>query len=200
MLQIQDTIVSLDIIEEFFCCDIEACKGECCIAGDAGAPLSEPEFEKISEILPKIDNYLTPAGKKALAEGGAGYYDQEGDLVTTLIEGAACAYTGFAPNGICYCTLEKAFNDGKTNFRKPISCALYPVRLKEYKIFTGVQLHKWKICKQAFALGRSKGIRVYQFLKQPLIQRFGQEWYDELDFTAKEYLKMKENGSLNIEK
>lgn len=196
MLQIQDTIVSLDLIEEFFCCDIEACHGDCCIEGDAGAPISPQEYETLNNLLPKIYDRLTPAGQKVMQEEGVGYYDPDGDLVTSLIDGGACAFSSFAKDGKCFCAIEKAHEDGICKFRKPISCALYPVRLKEYQDFTGVQLHKWKICKPAFALGKKLNIRAYQFLKKPLIQHFGQEWYDELELTAREYLKAKEENRL----
>lgn len=189
MIQIQDTIVSLDLIEEFFCCDIERCKGACCIEGDAGAPLSSEEFEKIQNILPDVIQTLTPAGRKAIQEDGIAYYDQDNDLVTTLIDGGACAFAGFCHDGICTCLLEKAYSQGKTNFRKPESCALYPVRITQNKSFTAVNFHHWKICKPAFTNGRKLGIRAYQFLKKPLTERFGKKWYDELELTADEYLR-----------
>ncbi|MBO4965153.1 MAG: DUF3109 family protein [Muribaculaceae bacterium] len=189
MIQIQDTVVSTDLIEEFFCCDIDRCKGACCIEGDAGAPLSAEEFEKIQNLLPDIIDTLTPAGQRAVREDGVGYYDPDGDLVTTLVDGAACAFAGFCHDGICTCMLEKAFSAGKTNFRKPESCALYPVRLQKFKSFTAVNFHRWKICKPAFTKGRKLNIRAYEFLKEPLTKRFGKEWYDELELTAREYIR-----------
>lgn len=196
MIHIQDTLVSLDLIEEFFCCDIDACHGDCCIEGDAGAPLSLDEFETINDILPSVADSLTPTGRRIVEQEGVGYYDPDGELVTSLVEGGVCAFADFAKDGHCFCALEAACSAGKSSFRKPISCALYPVRLKQYDGFTAVNLHKWKICRPAFALGRKKGIRAYQFLKGPLTQRFGQEWYDELDLTAREYFKAKEANSL----
>lgn len=196
MIQIQDTIVSLDLIEEFFCCDIDACHGDCCVEGDAGAPLTETEFETLNEILPEIIDLLTPAGRKVILEDGPAYYDPDGELVTSLVDGAACAFADFDKNGCCYCAIERACENGCVDFRKPASCALYPVRLKKYPSFTAVNFHKWKICRPAFALGKKLNLRAYQFLKKPLIARFGQEWYDELDLTAKQYLKAKEENRL----
>lgn len=195
MIQIQNTIVSLDLIEKFFCCDLEACHGDCCIEGDAGAPLTLEEFEKINEILPEILPLLTPQARKVIEQEGVGYYDQEGDLVTSLVAGANCVFTTFGPGGQCLCALEQAYRGGKTDFCKPQSCHLYPVRLKQYPAFLAVNFHKWDICKAALALGRAKGLRAYQFLREPLIARFGQEWYDELDLTAREYLRQKTNNS-----
>lgn len=192
MIQIQDTIVSLDLIEKFFCCDLNACHGDCCIEGDAGAPLTMEEFEKINEILPVIMPLLTPQAQEVIRQEGVGYYDQEGDLVTSLVGGANCVFTTFAPGGMCLCALEQAYREGKTDFCKPQSCHLYPIRLKQYPSFLAVNYHKWDICRAAETLGKAKKLRVYEFLKEPLIARFGKGWYDELDFTAKEYLRQKE--------
>ena len=199
MLQIKDTLVSLDLIERFFHCDLDVCLGNCCIEGDAGAPLTEEEARKIRSILPEVWPYLTPAGKRVLEEEGESYIDEEGDLVTSLIDGRACAFTYFGTGGKCLCALEKAFLDGKTDFRKPSSCALYPVRLKQYDSFMAVNFHRWRICKSAELLGRSKNERAWQFLRGPLTDYFGAEWYEELDFTAREYLRQQEESN-NIAK
>lgn len=196
MLQIRDTLVSLDLIDYFFICDLEKCLGACCIEGDAGAPVTREEIEKINAVLPEIKTYLTPAATKEIEENGTSYIDEEGELVTNIVNGADCVFTTFEKGGLCLCALEKAYNDGKIPYCKPSSCQLYPVRLKEYAGFTAVNLHHWKICKSARKLGMIKGVRAYQFLKQPLIRKFGQEWYDELDFTAKEYLRQKATGEL----
>ena len=115
--------------------------------------------------------------------------DEEGDLVTQIVDGRNCVFTTYGPGGMCMCAIEKAFRDGKIDFYKPISCHLYPVRIKEYDGFTAINLHRWKICRCAEVLGREKGVRAYQFLKTPLIRRFGQEWYDELALTCEEYLR-----------
>lgn len=193
MLQIQDTLVSLDLVERFFCCDLDKCLGECCIEGDAGAPITEDERKTIERVLPEVWDYLLPAAKRAIEEEGTAYYDEEGDLVTQIVEGKNCVYSCYSEDGKCLCAFEKAYREGKIDFYKPISCHLYPVRIKEYADFTAVNYHRWKICKCAEVLGRAQGIRVYQFLKEPLIRRFGQEWYDELALTCEEYLKQYPN-------
>jgi hypothetical protein len=192
LIQIKDTLVSLDLIEKYFVCDLDACLGACCIEGDAGAPLAPGEAERIEEVLPVVEPYLLPRALAAIKEDGASYLDPDGDLVTQIVDGRDCVYTCYAPGGKCLCALEKAFREGKIPDVKPISCRLYPVRLKEYDGFTAVNFHKWKICKPAEALGRKLGVRAYQFLKGPLTAKFGKEWYDELELTADEYLKWKE--------
>lgn len=188
MIKIGDTLVSLDVVEKFFCCDLEACKGECCIAGDAGAPLTDEEDRLLKELYPRIKPHLNAKAEKAIEEEGASYKDPEGDTVTQLIEGAACVYTCMEKDGLCLCALEKARRAGANELFKPISCSLYPVRVKDYGSFKAVNYDRWKICRPAETLGSKKGIRVYQFLRDPLIRRFGHEWYDELVLTAKEYL------------
>ena len=189
MLQIQDTLVTLDVVERFFCCDLDKCLGECCIEGDAGAPITEDEQAEIERVLPDVWDYLLPAAKKAIEEEGFAYRDIEGDLVTQIVEGKNCVFSCYGADGMCLCTFEKAFREGKIDFYKPVSCHLYPLRIKEYPTFTAVNYHRWKICKCAEVLGRAKGIRVYQFLREPLIRRFGKDWYDELALTCEEYLK-----------
>lgn len=189
MLQIKDTLVSLDLVEEFFECDLSRCLGECCVEGDAGAPMTEEEFERIESHREKILPLLTPAGRRVFEEQGAGYYDPDGELVTSIVEGRDCIFTCYAQGGLCLCALEKAFREGELPDLKPMSCRLYPVRLKEYAGFIAVNFHHWKICKGAKACGREKGIRAYEFLRGPLERRFGKEWWNELDFTAREYMK-----------
>ena len=137
MLQIQDTLVSLDLAERFFCCDLSKCMGECCIEGDAGAPITREEYEKLKEVLPVVSDDLTPAGRKEIEERGVGYVDEEGDLVTTIVNGRDCAFCTYGPGGVCLCAVEKAYREGRIkDFRKPASCALYPVRLTRYPSFT----------------------------------------------------------------
>lgn len=189
MLQIKDALVSLDVVERFFCCDLSKCLGECCIEGDAGAPLTQDEKEKIEQILPQVWDDLLPAARRAIEEDGVAYLDPDGDLVTQIVDGRNCAFSYYGENGMCLCAIEKAYREGRIDFYKPISCHLYPIRLTEHPTFTAVNVHRWKICKCAEILGRKEGIRVYQFLKAPLIRRFGQEWYDELALTCEEYLK-----------
>ncbi len=189
MIQINDTLVSLDVVERYFECDLDSCLGECCIEGDAGAPLLQEEKEKLDQLLPKVMEYLSPAAREVAMEQGASYVDEEGDLVTSIVNGKDCIFTCYAPGGKCLCVLEKLRREGHEEFFKPISCSLYPVRLKDYGGMTAVNYHRWKICKCAEILGRKNGIRVYEFLKEPLIRRFGERWYEELETTAKEWLK-----------
>lgn len=193
MLQIQNTIVTLDLAEEFFCCDLEKCLGACCIEGDAGAPVTIDEVEKIEEVLPVVEPEMLPRAVEEVRQNGVAYVDQEGDLVTTILDGRNCAFTCYAPGGICLCALEKAFREGKTSFKKPASCSLYPLRLTTYPTFTAVNYHRWKICRDAVANGRKKGIRLYQFLRGPLTERFGKEWYDELAQACELYLSQKDS-------
>lgn len=188
MLQIQNALVSLDLIEKFFICDLDKCLGECCIEGDAGAPITKDEYEKLKQIVDVVWDDLLPESQRAIKESGVAYIDEEGDLVTQIIGGKNCVFTYMDKNGKCLCAIEKAYREGRTDFYKPISCHLYPLRLTEYPTFTAVNFHSWKICKAAQVLGRAKGVRVYQFLKEPLIRRFGKEWYDELCEACEAYL------------
>ena len=192
MLQIGNILISLDIVERFFCCDLSKCLGECCIEGDAGAPITKEEYAKLKTILPDIWDYLLPEAQNVIKEQGVGYIDEDGDLVTSIINGKNCVFTCYGNNGMCYCAIEKAYREGKTDFYKPISCHLYPLRLTEYENFTAVNYHRWKICKAAEVLGRKEGIRIYQFLEAPLIRRFGKEWYYELCRVCEAYLKENE--------
>lgn len=189
MIQIQDTLVSLDLIERFFCCDLSQCLGECCIEGDAGAPITLEEFETLSEIYPKVEHLITPAAQEAIRSEGVGYYDCEGELVTQIVNGRDCVFTCYEKGGLCSCALEKVYNEGETCFRKPESCALYPVRLKKVGDLTAVNFHRWKICRAAEVLGRKLNMRAYQFLNRPLTEKFGEDWYEELCVTAEEYLR-----------
>ncbi len=192
MLQIQNTLVSLDLAEQFFCCDLDSCRGECCIEGDAGAPITDDERREIERILPEIIDDMIPAGRREVEENGVAYVDEEGDLVTTIVDGRNCAFTCYGPDGLCLCAIEKACREGRIDFLKPSSCHLYPLRLTEYPTFTAVNYHRWKICRPAEALGRRLGIRLYQFLREPLIKRFGQEWYDELSLACETHLAEKQ--------
>lgn len=193
MFVIKNTLVSLDLIERFFVCDLSVCKGQCCIDGDAGAPLTEEEGKDLEKNINKIMPYLTPGGRKAIQEEGVSYYDRDGDLVTTLIEGCNCAFSVYDENGTCLCALEKAYREDKLPNLKPSSCFLYPVRLQKIGNMTGVNLHRWKICSCAEKNGKNLGVRAYQFLKEPLIRQFGKEWYEELERVASEWLRQKEN-------
>lgn len=189
MLQIKDTLVTLDMAERFFQCDLSKCLGECCIEGDAGAPITEEEFEKLEKVKEIVWDDLLPAARERIKEAGVGYVDEEGDLVTQIVDGRNCVFTTYAPGGMCLCAIEKAYREGRCDWRKPKSCYLYPLRLTTYPTFTAVNYHRWKICKCAEILGRANGTRLYQFMKEPLIERFGQEWYDELCEACEAYLE-----------
>lgn len=189
MFVIKDTLVSLDLVERFFVCDLNVCKGQCCIDGDAGAPLLPEEHEVLKKNLPAILPLLSPAGRRAITEGGIAYYDEDGDMVTTLIEGRNCAFTCYSEDGICLCALEKGMREGLLPDIKPSSCYLYPVRLQKVGNMTALNFHRWKICNCAEKNGRKLGIRAYRFLEKPLVRQFGREWYDELCKVAEEWLK-----------
>lgn len=185
MIQIGNTIVSFDLFEKKFCCALAVCKGACCIEGDSGAPLEEGEIEQIGQNYGNIRAYMKPAGIAAVEEQGFGGCDLDGDLVTPLINGAECAYA-IDENGSCWCAIEKAWTEGKSDFRKPISCHLYPVRVKKYPEFDAVNYHKWKICHGAVVNGEKEGIPVYRFVKDALIRRYGEAWYEQLEYAAGE--------------
>ena len=189
MFLIQDTLVSLDLVERFFACDLDKCLGQCCIDGDAGAPLLESEKVALENHIQEIKPLLKKQARDIIEEEGVSYIDQEGELVTSLINGCECVFTHTSSGGKCLCALEKATREGKLPQLKPISCHLYPVRLKKIGNMNAVNLHKWKICRPAETNGRQLGIRAYQFLKEPLIRRFGPEWYAELERVAHEWLQ-----------
>lgn len=189
MILIKNTLVSLELIERYFVCDLDSCLGQCCIDGDAGAPLLPEEKDAIDAHLESILPLLNPAARRIVEDEGSSYIDEEGDLVTQIVEGRDCVFTTYAEGGKCLCALEKAYREGKLPQLKPSSCHLYPVRLKKLGDLTGVNLHRWKICKCAEINGRLKKVRAYEFLKEPLIRKFGEAWYEELCQTADEWLK-----------
>ena len=186
MLQIEDTIISLDLLEQNFICDLNNCKGACCIEGDEGAPLNANEVKIIEELLPIIWDDLSEKSKDVINNQGITYIDREGEPVISIVNGAECVFTFTDEKGICKCAIEKAYREGKTDFYKPISCHLYPIRLQKYNDYTAVNYHKWNLCKCARKLGNKMQMPVYQFLKEPLIRRFGSEWYKQLEIAAKE--------------
>jgi hypothetical protein len=189
MILIDDKVVSRDIIEEYFCCDLDACLGECCIEGDAGAPITDQERQDLEAALPVVWDDLTPAAQRVINEDGVSYHDRDGELVTSIVDGRDCVFTTYAPGGKCLCSLEKEYREGKLPMVKPISCHLYPIRVSRYAGYTALSYHRWSICKAAEVAGRARGIRIYQAVKGPLIRAFGQKWYDELCTVAEEYLK-----------
>lgn len=189
MFQLGKTIVSEDLIEKDFVCNLNACKGECCIAGEAGAPLEKEEAHILDEIYEDVKPFLRPEGVAAIDKQGKFIKTESGDLETPLIDGAECAYVTFTDKGTASCGIEDAYNAGKINFRKPISCHLYPVRAQNYSEFAAVNYHKWPICDDACALGKELQVPVYKFVKDALIRKFGEDWYSELEKVALEIKK-----------
>ena len=185
MFQIEKTIVSEDLIEKQFVCNLSACKGACCIDGDAGAPLEEEELKILERIYPKIKPFLRKEGIEAIEKQGLYTTNEDGEHETTLIEGADCAYVIFDDKKTALCAIEEAYNQGITDFKKPISCHLYPVRIREYSEFYAVNYDYWPICDDACRLGRELQVPVYKFLKESLIRKFGESWYEELDLIAR---------------
>ena len=186
MLQIDDTIISLDVFEKTFSCDLSVCRGDCCVEGESGAPLEEEEIAVLEEILPVVWDDLSDNSKEVIKQQGVFYVDRDGDFVTSIVNGGECVFTCFDENGICQCAIEKAYKAGKIDFYKPISCHLYPVRLEKYKDFTAVNYHKWSVCHAAWDLGKKTGTPVYRFLKEPLIRRFGEKWYEQVEIAAEQ--------------
>lgn len=179
IIQIGDVLVSEDVVCEFFACDYPVCKGACCIVGDSGAPLEEEEIPALERDYPSFCSLMSDAGRTAAESSGFFAVDREGDLVTPLVPGTEeCAYCRFEGDN-CLCAIEKA------GLTKPISCALYPIRVKKFKGGgMALNLHRWDICKCAFERGKREGIRVYQFLREPLIRRFGPDFYEALSAAA----------------
>ena len=180
MLQIDDTIISLDVIESQFICDLCKCKGQCCVYGESGAPLEKDENDKINEILPIIWDELSPEAQALIEVQDMSSKDNDGELVTSIIKGEECVFTYFDEDGVCKCVIDKAYREGRITVPKPISCHLYPIRLQKYPNFTAVNYHKWSVCKPAVELGEREGVELYKFLKEPLIRKFGEKWYNEL--------------------
>lgn len=189
MIQIADTLVSLDIVEKSFICDLTQCKGACCIEGDSGAPLETREFPILKKILPEVWADLSPEAQEVIKKQGVAYIDSEGEMVTSLVNGRDCVFTCYDEDGICKCAIEKAYREGRIDFYKPISCHLYPIRVAQYHTFRAVNYNKWKICKAAEILGEKHGVPIYKFLKEPLIRKFGEAWYAELEQVAEEWIK-----------
>ena len=190
IFEIGDCLVSEEVITEYFACDYEKCKGCCCIIGDSGAPLKEEEIAKIEEAYPSFSHLMQETGRKVVDEKGFFEMDVDGDIVTPLCPGTEeCAFTHFDEHKNCFCAMERCFFSGKTRFRKPISCWLYPIRVTELSNGKhALNLHRWDICKDAFAKGAKEKVRVYEFLREPLIEAYGEEFYSALSFAAKSFL------------
>ena len=208
ILQIGDVLISSDILTEQFCCDLAACKGQCCIEGDAGAPVTLDEVMEIESCLDEAWGDMSASAQAVVDKQGVAYTDQEGDLVTSIVGGKDCVFTyyddiadfntGEPIHQCCLCALEKAFRQQRSAFCKPISCALYPIREKRFtskqpdgstQEIVALNYHRWEVCRPAVKKGRELGLPVYRFLEGPLVRRFGQEWYDELCAVAQEIQK-----------
>ena len=200
ILQVGDVLLSSEILTEKFCCDLSVCKGACCVEGDAGAPVTLDEIAEIEDCLDEVWHDLSASAQSVIDKQGVAYTDQEGDLVTSIVRGKDCVFTYYGDvecsmvNGqcsiikdCCLCALEKAYREGKTRFCKPVSCALYPIREKQLGGgLVGLNYNRWNVCKMAVAKGVLENTRLYQFLREPLIRRFGEAWYQELLDTVDE--------------
>lgn len=181
LVEIGDKIVSTQLFEERFVCDLNACKGACCVEGDAGAPITHEEIALLKTDLDVIKPYMRPEGIAAVEATDVYYLDEDDEPVTTLVNGAECAFVYFDEKGITKCAIEQAHLDGKTNFKKPISCHLYPIRITKYPDFKALNYDRWKICEPACSLGKQLNVKVYQFLKEPIIRAYGEEFFNEME-------------------
>lgn len=186
LVEVGDKIISTEIFKKKFVCDLNACKGACCIEGDAGAPLTLEEVSVLEDDLDVIKPYMRKKGIEAIEESGVFYMDQDNEPVTTLVNGKECAFVYFDDEGITKCSVEQAYLDGKTSFKKPVSCHLYPIRVKTFNEFTALNYDVWDICKPACECGSKLNVPVFRFLKEPLIRSFGSGFYDELIEIEKE--------------
>lgn len=189
LVEVKDKVVSTQIFERKFVCDLNACKGACCVEGDAGAPLTFEEVDLLEESLEAIKPYMRPEGIAAAEKTGVFYMDDDNEPVTTLVNGAECAFVFFDEQGISKCAVEQAFLDGKTDFKKPISCHLYPIRVKKYTEFEALAYDEWPICAPACACGERLDVPVFRFLKEPLIRAYGEEFFKELETVNEEIRK-----------
>ncbi|MBG8553740.1 DUF3109 family protein [Hymenobacter guriensis] len=180
MIIIQNTVISDDVRDNFFVCNLEACKGACCVEGDLGAPLETAELAILEQEYENIKPFLTEAGRAAIEEQGLYIKDWEDDYSTTTIGDRECAYALYDERGILKCGIEEAYLAGATSFKKPISCHLYPIRITKYEDFEALNYDRWNICSPACSFGANLGVRIYQFLKEPLIRKYGEAWYGEL--------------------
>lgn len=184
MIEIDDKIVSIDILKEYFACDIAQCKGICCVEGNAGAPLEIDEVDTLEEEYSAYKKYMTAEGVEAVESQGFMVVDSDGDYTTPLVNDAECAYS-YNENGVTLCAIEKAWRAGETHFMKPISCHLYPIRLINFASGgVGLNYHRWSVCRSACVAGAKLQKPVYQSLREPLVRRFGEEFYSALDAAA----------------
>ena len=197
LIEVSGVLLSTDILTECFCCDLDACGGACCVEGDAGAPVTLDEIGQIEDALPSAWPFMSAEAKRQVDSQGVAYTDPEGELVTTIVGGKDCAFTYYdrlRPDGntCCLCALEKVCREDQTHFPKPISCALYPIREKRIGgNLIGLNYHRWSVCDGAVRLGRSLNLPLYRFLREPLVRRFGQAWYEELEQVVAELKRQK---------
>ena len=189
MFQLGKTIVSENIIDKDFVCNLSACKGACCVDGDAGAPLENEETKILEDIYPKVKPFLRQEGIDVIEKEGTWITSDFGELETPLINDADCAYVIFDENKTALCAIEEAYNQGIIDWKKPVSCHLYPIRVRDYSEFSAVNYHKWEICDDACSLGKELQVPVYKFVKQALVRKFGEDWYAELEKVAEKHLK-----------
>ncbi|TXG37390.1 DUF3109 family protein [Seonamhaeicola maritimus] len=187
MFQLGKTIVSDDVIKKDFVCNLSACKGACCVDGDAGAPLDKDETAILDEIYSKVKSFLRKEGIEAIEAQGAYITTEDGEFETPLINNADCAYVIFDENEVALCAIEEAYNQGEVSWKKPVSCHLYPVRVMDYTEFSAVNYHKWQICDDACELGKELQVPIYKFVKEALIRKFGEDWYMELEKVAETF-------------
>lgn len=181
MIVIDATIVSEDLLDKHFVCALDKCKGACCVEGDSGAPLEWEETSVLERIFEKVRPFMTKEGIKSVEQYGTWLIDSEGDFVTPLIEGVRqCAYV-FFEKGIAKCAIERAYQEGEIDFRKPVSCHLYPVRITRHETYDAVNYNRWDICSPACANGKQLGVPVFQFVKDALIRKYGEEWFKQLE-------------------
>ena len=185
MLQVEDKIVSFDVFEKQFVCDLSSCKGACCVDGDTGAPITDNELDILSKIFDEVKPYMRQEGIKAIEQQGMCVVDDDGDNTTTLVNNKECAFVSFDKDGTAKCSIEQAYTDGKIEFKKPISCHLFPIRTKKYRDFEAVNYESIDICQPACECGQKLQVPVYRFLKEPLIRSYGVDWFEKLSESAR---------------
>ena len=190
-MQVGKVLLSTEIVTEYFCCDLSACHGQCCVDGESGAPLTLDEAAELERLLPTIEDSLSAEAREVIADQGVAYVDVEGDLVTSIVNGQDCVFTCYE-DGCCLCAAERAYREQLTDWCKPISCALYPIREKRLSNgYVGLNYHRWSVCDPARRKGQELRLPLYRFLKAPLTRRFGGAWYKELEATVDALQAMK---------
>ena len=189
MIEVEDKIISKDLFKKKFVCDLQQCKGACCVEGDSGAPLTKKEVVDIESNLSIIKEEMSPIGKKVIESKKFYYVDEDKEEVTSLVNGKECVFVFYDQNNIAKCSIESAFRKNKINFNKPVSCHLYPIRVKNYDSFEAINIHNWHICKPACNCGTNLNIPVFKFLKEPIIRTWGEEFYSQLDAINREFFQ-----------